>query len=202
MAWDVDDIISIELRQDYLEQGLVNILFYKIIDIVGTAITNALLDLLVEAITDFITPSQNADLEHIEQIVNNLSDGVSQYLATYNVPGELPANDVVASFFAAGLKKSVSTRITRPGSIRIAGLREAGIEANSLAAAYLAIVDLTAVDLGSTVIINDQAGTVATFNPVVVGRNPDGSFDVARINDITSFGLARLTTQNSRKPER
>ena len=202
MPWVVDDIIAVELKQEYLEQGLVNILFYKIIDIVGTAITNALLELLAEALVDFLTPAQNADLEHVEQVINNLTDGVSQHLAVYSTPGESAAVLPAASFFAAGLKKAVSSRITRPGSIRIAGLVEGSFEANNLSTGFLGILDGVAIDLAATVIINDQAGTVATFNPVIVGRFVDGSFDIGRINDITSVGLPRLTTQNSRKPQR
>lgn len=202
MAWNVDDVIAIELKQDYIEQSIVNILFYKIVDIVGGIILNELLDLLAETIVDFITPAQNDELDHVEQIINNLTDEISQHLATYSASGAASATNLAASFLAVGLKKGVSSRITRPGAIRIAGLNEGNFVGNELEAGYISTVNGVAVDLGSTLIINDGEGTVATFNPVIVGRNPDGSFDTSRINDVTSFGLPRLTTQSSRKPER
>lgn len=202
MPWVVDDVMLIEVKQNYLEQGLVNTLFYRIVDIVGTAITNALLDLLASALVDFIRPAQNNDLEHVEQIITNLTDGLSQHIATVSRVGEITANEPAASFLAVGMKKAVSSRITRPGSIRIAGLIESQFTGNTLGPLYVDIAEAVGETLRDTVIINDQAGTVATFNPVIVGRNTDGSFDITRINDISSIALPRLTTQNSRKPER
>lgn len=202
MAWVVDDVMLVEVKQTYLEQTIVNTLFYKIIDIVGTAITNALLDLLAEALVDFLTPAQNDDVDHIEQIMTNLTDDISQHIATYQSQGDIASSEPVASFLAVGMKKAVSSRLTRPGSIRIAGQNEAHLIGNSLTGPYITICEGVGVDLAGTVIINDQAGTVATFNPVIVGRDEVGAFDLLRVNDISSVALPRLTTQNSRKPER
>lgn len=202
MPWLVNDIIFIEVKQEYLEQSLVNTLFYKIVDIVGTAIVNALLELLAEAIVDFITPAQNSNLDHIEQVMSNLTDGISQHVATYAVSGDRAPTLIAASFFAAGMKKSVSSRVTRPGSIRIAGLVEADLSENDLVGTFVTTCLAVGVDLAATVVIDDGQGSVASFNPVIVGRDEFGAFDLARVNDITSVAQPRLTTQNSRKPER
>lgn len=202
MPWLVDDVLLIEIRQDYLEQSMTNTLFYKIIDIVGTAITSALIELFVQAIVDFLKEAQIQEVDHVEQITSNLTDGLSQQITTYATTGTLAIAMPTASFLAVGMKKAVGSRITRPGSIRISGFNEGSIAGNDIEPAYVSILEAVGDTLAATVIINDQAGSVATFNPVVVGRNVDGSFDVARINDILDVGLPRLTTQNSRKPDR
>lgn len=202
MAWDTNDIILINVRQDYLEQSLTNTLFYKVIEITAGLITEAVLDALAKFIVDSLTQIQQNVLTHIEQVFDNLTDGVSQYVSTYFKVGDGSDPDILASFMAIGMKKAVATRVTRPGSIRIAGIGETAASGNSLTGAAATLAVEIGVDLASLTIIDDLGGNIAVFQPIVVGRNVDGSFNLAAINDITSMAFPTLTTQNSRKPGR
>jgi len=126
----------------------------------------------------------------------NLSDEDEFTVLPVNIAGSVTGTAVMPPFVALGLKKDISTRTTRPGSIRIPGITEAdvtgGVWDNFGASTIIAAA------LNNSLFLVD--GPVSqTLVPVVVGRSPNGDFDLSRINQVTSFGNPRVTTQNSRK---
>lgn len=195
------DIVKIELRQEYLGEEIVNTIFYRIAEVVAGAVVQTVWNTLIDALLDAIEALQSTSLSHVEQVVDNLTDGVSTALITDTRNGTSSGLDV-AAFVAAGWKKSVDSKITRPGSFRLAGLIESQIEGNNLTSTMTSACETAGLFLGGTQIVDDGTGNIVTFEPVVVGRALDGSFDLARINSISTFNLPRLTTQNSRKPKR
>lgn len=198
MGYSLDDIIQVDYYQDYLEQGVLNSLFYKIVTIAAGAVTEALLNAFCDLVINWIKDLQSSDLTHVGQTVYNLSDGLTVSNFTTVVAGTVTTSDNMASYVAVGMKKSVSSRITRPGSIRITGIKESSVVGNFLTTGAASAFDSVGALLGAPInVVN--GGNDVTFQPVVVGRNADGSFNLAKINYIVDIGLPRLTSQNSRK---
>lgn len=199
MPYNAGDIVKIELHQLYEEQGLINSLFYKIAEIVAGAVVQKVWDDLIASIISVLRTIQSGSLDHTEQVIYNLTDGVS----IDNVNDTRSGLDIVGqnspSFVSIGLKKVVDTRVTRPGAIRIAGIKQDNYNGNILEASFLADCNTVGDFLGDTQTIDDGAGNIVTFEPVVIGRTLTGAYDLTKINPVFTFALPRITTQNSRK---
>lgn len=199
MAWALNDIVRMTFRQTYLEQEILNTLFYKI----ATDPTIADMDEVLEDVTGQIVvdlvDAQNDGLEHFEQITDDISNGIDFSVSVNLATGQQVSTSPSNSFMAYGLKKSVATKITRPGSIRIAGVRDEGVTDNDLNAAQITVLNTLGDLLEDDRVGADQGLNDVTFEPVVVGRLPDGSFDLTKINPIVQVHLPRLTSQVSRK---
>ena len=172
--------------------------FYYIYEATPTLITAPVEDCINEfqaevvgAYMDFLSN----DLVAKEIRLNNLTNTQEFGIKAINLPGS-SSGDPLPTFVALGLKKSVSTRLTRPGSIRFAGIAEAdiagGVWTNTAKSNGLAAV--VAKDW-----IVDSGVDSGLFKPIIVGRNTDGSFNTSVFNNVTSVGQPRVTTQNSRK---
>jgi len=198
MPYQLDDVIQIDFYQEYLAQSVINSLFYKITQIIAGAITDAVIDSICGAIVAWLKDLQSSNLSHIGQTVYNLTDGITTNNFVNTAIGAATTGDDLAAFIAVGMKKSVLTRITRPGAIRIAGIKESSVVGNLLTAGAVTAFETVGNLLGNNVNGSDSGNTVV-FTPVVVGRNIDGSFNLAKVNVLADVGLPRLTTQNSRK---
>ena len=202
MPFLTGDIMKAEVKQEYYEQSMLNTLFWRIVEVTAGVIAQSILDALSKFVVDQMAIMQSNNLQHVEQVYDNLTDQVSQLVTTYSITGQAGTTESLASFYAIGMKKVVASRITRPGSIRISGVLETSVDGNSLTAGAVITADAIGVQLAAVTIIDDGAGNIAVFQPVVVGRGLLGVFDLTRINDISAITFPRPTTQNSRKPGR
>lgn len=178
-------------------EGMINTFFYRAVINSGTPIledvANAIIDEVLEPIADLVTAATQWFQMQVLNISNNADVDYVNFLVVGTATGEL-----ISPFAAYGLKLNVLQTITRAGGKRIAGV--------PISACQNGILTLD-VDQTQTIenamgepIDYSQGGNELTLFPVVVGRLPDGGFDLDRINPVKSATLnRRLTTQNSRK---
>lgn len=111
------------------------------------------------------------------------------------------ATTAVASFAAVSVRLFGETAVTRSGWKRIPGLTEDGLISGALNPGTLTAFQNWADDsLQLPVMAPAGTGADATLIPVIVGRNPDGSYNLSAVNPVASAVVqSNLTTQNTRK---
>lgn len=199
MAWDIGDIISIQLKQTALGQEMANKLFFEIVTKDVGAIESECLSDVAEDLVNDMTLIQTPGVTHYEQVFLNESNGIDVFVHNYNTPGTASGANPAPSFLAIGYKKNVATRVTRPGSMRVGGVFEEAIEANAIAASWQTVVNNVGVFMGAVQDGVDSGTNHMTFQPVVVQRLPSGAVNPSVYQDVTSIANAKPTTQNSRK---
>lgn len=200
MAWVLNDIVLGEFKQEYLEQSILNTLFWEIVAVVGPYLIEIALAELADIIKDALTSMQNDSLVHIEQNWLNITNGIDVELSTSGGVGLIPTVDPAPSYLCVGMKKAVPSRLTRPGSIRVAGMNDSFSDGNQLTVGMEDTSLLVGAILEADQVVAAGPGATLTFSPRVVGRTAIGGFDLARVNPILGIGVPRLTTQTSRKP--
>lgn len=203
--YSAGDIIRITMKGTYLTQQVVNVYFFLIDSI--TAPDVSLFDVLDDFVTDFddsVMGTLSSELTYSSVIVDNLTDGVSFDEYSFSIAGVQPG-EPLASFYALGVKLSRSTKATRNGAKRYAGLPENLVDGNQHSVAAGDITDIQSF-LGTprTYADYDGAGSTIVLRPVIVGRtlNVDGVYelDLSKINQISGAIVnPNVTTQNSRK---
>lgn len=199
MPWQQDDVISIQFNQTLYQQDLLNKLFWRIVNVVGQIIMEEMLVFLIDEFIDIMIPAQIDSLAHTDQKVLNETDGVSFMLFDELGVGSIADDGEAPSYMATGMTKAIETRITRPGGIRLAGVPSSGVQDNELTPAMTLLYQPIADWLEVEHTYVDSGGGQLTLEPVVVGRAPDGSLDLTRVNKVTSVGNIRLTSQVSRR---
>ena len=200
MAWDLGDIISVQFKQTYLGQQMVNKLFYEIYQKDALVNVENCFDTLATDIATSIATVQASSAQHYEQLFLDETNQVDIYVSSNIISGSATGVGLLPSMYAVNGKKNVATRLTRPGSIRIGGLYEDTVEQNGIPTSWLTVLDAVGFDLANPQAINDGGGLIMGFQPVVVGRLPNGAVDVTRFQSITSVANWKPSTQNSRKP--
>lgn len=191
------DVIRIEWCGNFLGADFCTGFYYRLVG--GTGLTS-------------VTPTEFME-GHRDLFMSTLVDDVSDELTWTEIKyqnlsetdefGVLPVSisgtrntDPAPVFVALGLKKGVSTKLTRPGSVRFPGIMEADITGGVWSNTNVSNAFISVVESNFTVTLPDKDWDAV---PVVVGRNAAGEYDLLRINTITSVGNPRVTTQNSRK---
>lgn len=199
MPYLPDDILKITLFQQYLGQEVINTLFYKISTVSGPDPDQTYWDFLSNELIDQFVPCQSGALLHYRQLYENLTDGVTFDESFESVAGQLVAGEAGPSFLAVNMTKTGFSKITRKGSIRIAGIGESAFNGNALEPIILTPLDTLGNYLESFQTWQFGMGAALSVQPIIVGRLPTGGFDLARINAIDGIGNPKLSTQNSRK---
>lgn len=200
MAWDNGDVFSIDLKQSYLGSDMINKIFYRIVSQVGPIIIEELLNAIAVILVDAFTQLQVDQLNHTEQVFQNVSNNVDFHISTYTKAGDVLSVDVAPSFMAVGFRKNVTTRLTRPGQMRLSGLNEDISVGNNINPAALPALGLLGVALSTDINVVDSGGGSMLVEPVVIGKIPGTSdYDLARVQRPSSFAPISITTQNSRK---
>jgi hypothetical protein len=178
---------------------VLNKLFYKVVLKAASLIIEEALDALAQYLIDAFITLQPDDVAHVEQVFLDETDGLGYYVSSYSPTGSVTTATACPSFTAYGMTKKVESRITRPGGIRVVGVTEESVVGNSLTAgAILALLTLGSV-LSVPIAVEDLSGEDFVVSPVVVGRLPDGSLDLTKINPVTQVVSPRLTSQVSRR---
>ena len=137
-------------------------------------------------------------------LVENLTDGISFAQYDDNEVGVL-ATESVSTFVSAGIRLNRSTKITRNGYKRVAGLGEDQVSDNEVVS-LPANKDLARSLYANTVVLDDLSNPPDTYEctTVIVGRTLNGSgvyeLDLTKINPVlTATFMPMVTSQTSRK---
>lgn len=199
MAWVEDDIISVRLDQTSQGEDALNKLFYRIVSIVAETIIREVLLALVEQLTGQMAILQTVQWAHVSQQVLNETNGLDFEDYGELEVGVLSDASPVPTYVSVGMTKTVANRLTRPGGIRIGGVVSTAFEGNDLTAAFVDAYKDLGETLASEQVFSDSGVGSITLQPVVVGRNVDGSLDLLRINDVVDVDKPRITSQVSRR---
>lgn len=108
------------------------------------------------------------------------------------------AGGVVPPFVAAGIRYTVSTRLTRPGQKRIPGQDEAVMNGNTWETAYATVLNTFGAASSIALVLGSPA-LGSEIKPVVVKKDPVTGLPVAH-QDITGYLVnSYVTSQVSRK---
>jgi hypothetical protein len=105
------------------------------------------------------------------------------------------SGEVLPAFIAWGFNYNRSSRVTRNGSKRFAGVMEGDVINGLAVPAFLNVLEDVAGQLGQDL----QAGLTEMWRPVIARISTDGA-TVIQTNDVQNVTYRRITTQNSRKP--
>jgi len=207
VALTVGDILSLEDRQLFLGETMLNIYYYRVVSFEANVDYEDLSQVWQSAIMSTIQAVQSGAVEHTRLVWRNLTNALDVY--EYPLTGEVGAigGDAYPSLVALSIRLIRSTAATRHGSKRIGGLPEANFNGNTPAAGALANIDAMADALGG---VFERTGTVDEdfeLEPVIVGRflqgNPnEGDLDLGTINPISDGQYIRVSSQVSRRQGR
>lgn len=204
MSMAIGDILKVTDNQGYLGQLVQNVFFYKVTAIPVTAggmdeyeqvcaSFNADVRILELAI-------QHEQLEHGVTTVDNITNGLDFGAVEADVFGLLEG-DELASFYALNFILRRTSKITRNGSKRFAGVAETSVNGNSYTGSMTPVNALAAalaapLKDGASPTPNDFA------IPVIVGRklvSGHYEYDLTKINPVSSAAFTAVSTQRSRK---
>lgn len=194
-------IFEIKLKQFYLQRNVLNVFHYRAIE--GTAPTaSAVANSFELQKVDAIISIQNSGLEHtaIEVIELTAVDNFIEVGLT-GVIGELTGTSM-AAFFASSFRYLRTTRETRGGWKRFAGLTEEVIDGNDFVATFETAAAAVATELAANmpvgilnlrpIILSPRYTALPVVNPLPV--------DEWVYNDVAGVQFVdRVTTQNTRK---
>lgn len=199
MAWDTGDVIEVILKQTALEQLCLNVLTFRI----GVKDINAdeteILPQLGQHIIDAMILAQGPDAAHYEQDYNNITTELEFFRTSIIEVGEAGTGEPSASFDAFGLTKVCESRITRPGGMRVCGVTESHTEGNDLTSGMIAILLTMGVSISEPLGFVDQSARGMDFKLYVIGRLPEGGYDLTKQNNVVAMTNPRLTSQVSRR---
>lgn len=201
MAVADGDLIQVVDFQDYLEQEILNVYYYRFVVLTGAtfAVYSDLADWFEDNIITNVKAIQNGQLTHTSIEVRNLSNGLDIFTKTVSIAGTDGSGgpDAAASFLSVGFRLIRESLVTRNGYKRFAGINEANTSENQFA-----FPGTTEADIGAALADDVTLGAVVTFVPIIVKR-PIGTPPVASYlySDIGSAEYAgHLGSQNTRKP--
>lgn len=173
-------------------------MFYYVVAVwTGNADLATLWTKFRDDVITIIAQSQTDDIVHTNLSVDNVSNGVDFYEASYNVPGSNVA-DVNPPFVTATYTFDRTSKVTRKGRKAISGLPLSWIDDGFLVAgnaAMQATADAMAADLVDTT----PTPTDYQLRPVIVGRDATGNVDPTRYQVVAAVSYPVASTQNSRK---
>ena len=174
-------------------------MLHYIIEVFGAdADIETLLDSLETNIVDLLINMQSESLTYVELRIDNLTDTITFDVRSLSQIGA-NASESEPSYVAGGFRKFVSTKITRPGSMRVAGIPETDVINNNWTGAQLA-KDNFALALAASV-SNGLTGTTAIEIAPVIARQltpgPPATFVTNAVSG-ADWSLS-ITSQVSRK---
>lgn len=198
MAINVGDIFRITDCQTLLGQNVCNILYYTVAVWTGNVTLDDVIDDFIDTFISGVRLQQHPDLTHTEIKVENLTSGLEFLNRNVSIVGANPtATEVAPSMVAFSLTKNPSTRITRPGGMRLAGVWEGAMNGNQSTLSVAEKADIT------NAMIADLTGGITpdefVLTPTIVGTLPTGGPDLTRTQTFLTASFNGLTTQNSRK---
>lgn len=201
MAAALGDLIQITDFQTYLGQQVLNVYYYRIVNITGLA--DGYLGIFADWFKDVLLPPivliQNDGLLHVSRDLRNLSNGTDLYTDSEVIAGEQTPSpgQYSPSYLSLGFILRRESLATRNGYKRIAGLNEGYLSANDVTLDPNDISNIEDVLAGDI-----TAGIISLAEPVIVKRPIDVPVGEYIYSSIGSASFRGLGTQNSRKPGR
>lgn len=195
---NVGDILRINGCQSMFGQQICNTFYY----VVGLWTGNSSLSDVANAFTtEVIVPLktvQSSSLTWDTIQIDNITNGVEFYERAIDIQGDGQGSPALPSYVALTAKLGRSSKITRNGSKRIAGLKEDDVSGNDVVLSQGEIDNI----IGALEVSLADGDPPANYemSPVIVGRNSNGTYDLGRVNNVSSVQLNQfISTQNSRK---
>lgn len=208
MPMDVGDILTFKHFQSMSGQMVLNVFNYQI-GAVAPTLPNGYNELaygFFDTASTLMIPQQTTALTHVRTILEELEGvEIGDYVPPVAVPGSV-VGDFLPVFSAVSVQYLRSSKLTRHGWKRFAGIPEALTVGNSLAAgnitAWTQIIENLMNPEGVTIPQQDAGGNVvgtAFMRPVIVGL-PVPPSEAYRIQVPASVAVKSLiSTQNTRK---
>lgn len=195
----VNDILKVTMCAELFSEQVCNVFFYVVKVWTGNADLSDVANNFISQVINPIRAIQSSSLEYQQVAVENVTDGLEFVEVSYVQTGSVGGTPALPSYVAATFKLGRTTKITRNGSKRFAGITEADVidnNTNFLTSQTDPIEAALAADLDVVV----SSVSEGTLGPVIVGRDVLGHLDLARINAV-SFGLLsqNISSQVSRK---
>lgn len=207
MGLVVGDILSLEDRQLFLGETMVNVYYYQVVSFEANVMLDDIAAEWQAVKMNTIQAVQSGAVEHTRLVLRNLTNGVD--IEELPLTGEIGAvgGDAYPSLVALSIRLVRATAVTRHGSKRIGGLPEANFNGNAPLAGAVANITAMANALGSTF---EKVGTVDEdfeLVPVIIGRVHEpaenaGDLDLDVVNGVTGGSFIRVTSQTSRRQGR
>lgn len=195
----VNDIIRIRDCQSMFGQTLCNVFYYVVQAWTGNS---TLLDVLTEyqqQVVSKFQPLQTPDLIHVNLRADNVTNDLDFAEKAISDGGTYTDSISLPVFVAIGYKLTRSTKLTRPGAKRVAGISET-LATDGQINPVASVVDNLGVAFAQVLTIDAPVTNSGSLAPVIVGRQVDGSLDLTRTNLILSGeAQVELTSQVSRK---
>lgn len=200
MAISEGDILLIGDHQVCLGKNFLNTYTYRATAVLPELTYNRVALRFEAAIIEVVDDVQSVDLLHERISIDNLSNGLDEYtldIADVGVQPQ-PVNDL-STAISFTLRRS--SKLTRNGGKRIGGLTDGTFNQNVMDVLFQAECDSIATNMASALFVTVTGiGTVGILEPVIVGRFPDNSYDLSRINDVAGVTYhIGASTQVSRK---
>lgn len=194
----VGDILRINGCQSLFGQQVCNVFYYVVGTWTGNSSLQDVADKFKDEVINRIKTVQSNALTWEAIKIDNITDGVEFYEEGIDIQGDGAGSPPLPSYVALGVKMGRKTKLTRNGSKRIAGLKEDDVQDNEH---VLSVGEQANITLAVSAQLEDaQPAVNFGLEPVIVGRNSDGTYDLNRVNGISSVQLSSfITTQNSRK---
>lgn len=207
MSLTAGDVISVEDRQTYLGEQVINVYYFQVVSFEPLVDLADLADVFTSDYVAALLPVQHLELAHNRIIVRNLTNGLDIHEKPLAPIVGLNAGDPGNSLLAYSIRLVRSTAATRHGSKRIGGVPENASVGNLPTSQYATALALVCETLGVGL---ERSGTVDEdfiTVPVIVGRFPTGDpnageLDLSVLNPIASAQFIRITSQVSRRAGR
>lgn len=201
------DIIQITMNGELFTERVSNVFYYVAGVVLGTPTLDDLLAVFQTDVVDVWIDIVSEDYSLVDIRADNLTNELDFFVLGLTGGGAL-LTPSVSSAVAGAIALRVSTKLTRPGSKRIAGITESQVQDNTWTPDGT-LQTLLEVALGSFISTFDvDPSNAVACSPVVVGRfpitDPDaGKIDISRFQLISGVDIkSNVTTQTSRRPGR
>lgn len=194
----VGDIIRVVSCGNLLGEDFCNVFYYIVKIWTGNVTVEDVKTRFIATVIDEMLAVQVDNLTMTNCNVDNLNDPNEYWEATFARLGEALGNPMPA-FVAVGVQLLRTTKDTRHGSKRIAGVYEAMFTEGEFTPTQ-AFIDAVELACSSSLLEDDEGGNEFDLGPVIVGTDPiTGLPDPNRTNLVKSALVRRVTTQSSRK---
>lgn len=202
MAIAVDHIIQIRDCQSLFGDQLCNIFYYVVKIWTGNATMRNILEAFEAQVITPVSGMQTASLLHNALRGDDLTDGITFFETDPNIAGSFAVGDTLPSLVALAMRLNRTTKITRPGQKRFAGLSEAVVEINKFITTTAELIAAQAA-VASDLVVNAPFPDDGLLTPIIVGRDILGHLDLNRFVEVSSVSLVEpVSSQVSRKPGR
>lgn len=196
----VGDVVRLIDNQIIGQQTMMNVYFYKLISALVSGSDQALSQGFEDTVLPLVSAIQSSTLTHVSLDTLNITNNFDISSEPTGVVGLVTASQLATSQLAYTIKLNRPNANIRNGFKRIAGVPESGINANSVEPATLSALQGIANQMAQNIEVESMGEIIATWQPVLVGRNATGGYDLARVYAFTSATAQnRVTTQNTRK---